>query len=98
MLEGLSGTVDSALYNDLIIFYEHLVFLQYHRASPTAVVNCKVENPLMSCLAANILKKFFKVLSCSEMVFVEIRDLHHADYFAAFLKENGNADVFCERM
>ena len=98
VLERLSSTIDSALYYDLIIFNKYLVFLQDHRACPTAVVNCKVKNPLMSCLAAHILKKFFKVFSCGEMVFVKIRDLHHAYYLAALLQENCNANVFGERM
>jgi hypothetical protein len=49
MLQRLIYIVYGALNNLLIVMREYLIFLEYHGSSPTTVVDCKVNDPFVSC-------------------------------------------------
>jgi hypothetical protein len=80
----------------LVVVCKYLVFLKNHRSSPTAVVDRKVNDPLVGGRLCNIVKEPLEFGCRVESVVVKYSHFSDRDNFTTLLKEDWNPNVFGE--
>jgi hypothetical protein len=93
LLKGVIRIVECALYDNLVVARENFILFEYHRAGPRAVINRKVNDPLMSGSRRDVAKQALKVRLVLEPVTVEYGHLGDRDYLAALLQKSTDANV-----